>query len=305
MSALFELSLLRPLWLLLLPGILFFGVALHRRRAGAGDWGKVIDPNLMSALKSLGHVRDTGNGALAWLPLIGAGVIAVSLAGPAQEARDANSFRNLDGVVFVIDVSSSMTEDALWPQIVTMGRVGIAALGTRPAAMVVFAGDSYSASALTADTAQIGLTLTFLDNETVRDEGTRPERGLQQALQVLDDAQIVAGEVFLFTDGGGLGAEAVKMTAELVDAGARVSTVFAETENSEGRAAVEALTKIGGGIVFELDLSVAFAEHLGRSVAERLERQDYLIMFQSDYGRYLLILAMFPILALFRQRAAP
>lgn len=304
MSALMEMSLLRPFWLLLLPAILVLGFVLRQRGARAGDWSKVIDPDLMSALKDLGRVRDGGGKVLTWLPLFAAAIITLSLAGPAREVRDANAFRNLDGVVFVVDVSASMIDDPLWPELVTIARVGVSSLKSRPAAMVIYAGDSYLASALTTDTSQIGHTLTFLDGDTVPDEGSRPHRGLRHALQILEDSEIVAGEVFLFTDGGGLSPQALSVATDLSDAGAKLSVVFAQTEKNEGAASVQTLANVGGGEVFALDESEAFSKHLSKSIAERLERQDYMIMFQRDFGRYVLFLAALPMLFLFRRRSA-
>lgn len=43
---------------------------------------------------------------------------------------------------------------------------------------------------------------------------------------------------------------------------------------------------------------------LGQDMAARLERQDYPLIFWSDMGRYLLLLAAVPMLLMFRRQGA-
>lgn len=296
MTGLGTIALLRPLWLLALPAFAGFALLLWRRQRGAGDWSRVIDPALLAALAALGRIERAGPGA-AWLAALAAAALtALALTGPSVERRDAAAFRNLDGVVFVLDASPSATGGVGWQALLTMGRSGIAALGARPGALVVFAGDAYVASDMTADTRQIGLTLSLVDAGTVPDPGSRPERGLGLAARILDEAGVLAGDVILLTDGGGVGPASYEAAAVIAAQGARLSVVSDDP-------ALAALAEAGGGRLFGPAESTLLAAFLREDARARLERQDYPLLFRADLGRYLLVLALIPALLLFRRQA--
>ncbi|ETX28666.1 VWA domain-containing protein [Roseivivax isoporae] len=293
-----DLTLLRPLWLLLLPALAVAAWMLRRRAVGIGDWARAVDPALLQAMRALGRVSPGQGGMAGGAALCAAALIAVALSGPAVERRNATAFRNLDGVVFVIDVSRSAAEDARWPQVVTMGRFGIAALGSRPAGLVVYAGDAYVATDMTADTAQLGQTVSLLGAETVPDPGSRPERALALARQMLDEADVLAGDVVMLTDGGGLGPAALQEAAAMAGRGARLSVVAPDAGPE-----VQTLAATGGGRVFTLADTDALAGWIGGEGRDRLELQDWPLLFWSDLGRWLLALALVPAFLLFRRTA--
>lgn len=295
-----EITLLRPAWLLALPVLLVFGWWLYTRRGGLGDWQRATDPALLRAMAALGRVDKSASGA-PLLALLGAlGLIVIGLAGPAIERRDTLSFRNLDAVVFVIDASPSVTEDARWPQMMTMGRFGLASLGTRPGGLVVYAGDAYVATDMTLDHLQLGQTFSLIGADTVPDPGSRPERGLQKAVELLAEADVVAGDVVLMTDGAGLGPASLQAAGAIAAEGARLSLISLDAPP----AAFETHAAAGQGRVFTLDQTEALADWLSAAARTRLEQQDYPLLFWHDMGRYLLLLALFPMLFLFRRQAA-
>ncbi len=293
-----DLTLLRPFWLLALPVLWALALWLRRRRGSLGDWGRVADPQLLRALYALGQVAPGVVGVPGRAALAVAALTVLALAGPAVERRDALSFRNLDGVVFVVDVSPSAIENPRWPQLLTMGRFGVSALGSRPAGLVVFAGDAYVATDMTADTAQLGQTLTILGPGTVPDPGSRPERGLQLAALMLREAEVLAGDVVLLTDGGGLGPKSLAAAAEITRRGARLSIVQVDPISAE----TETHVAIGGGRAFALADTDALAAWLSGAARTQLERQDYPLLFWHDLGRWLLILALLPAIVMFRRR---
>lgn len=295
-----DLTLLRPLWLLGLPVLFGLGWWFYTRRGGLGDWQKAADPGLMRAMAALGRVDDSASRAPLLLLLAAVGVTLVALAGPAVERRETLSFRNLDGVIFVVDTSASVTEDPRWPQMLTMGRFGLAALGTRPGGLIVFAGDGYVATDMTLDHLQLGQTLSLLDAQTVPDPGSRPERGLALALDALQQAEVIAGDVVLLTDGAGLGPDSLRAAAAIAEQGARLSLI---SLNVPG-AAFETHAAAGNGVVFSLEDTEAFSDWLAQAARTRLEAQEYPLLFWKDFGRYLLILALCPLLLLFRRQQA-
>lgn len=295
-----DLTLLRPLWLLALPVLTVAAWWLCRRRGGIGDWTRVADPALLAAMAELGRIdRQAGRA-----PMVAAfalvAVTVVALSGPAIERRDAVSFRNLDGVLFVVDTSASVTQSARWPQMLTMGRFGLAGLGTRPGGLIVYAGDAYVATDMTGDIDQLGQTFSLIDAATVPDPGSRPERALALAAQLLEEAKVIAGDVVLLGDGAGLGPETLSAAERIAAQGARLSFVALEAPSP----LMAAHAALAGGQVFTLDQTDAFSAYLAEDARTRLEQQDFPLLFWRDLGRYLLALSLLPMLFFFRRHAA-
>ncbi|MBY6047202.1 vWA domain-containing protein [Vannielia litorea] len=291
------LVLLRPWWLLALPVVAALAVLLWRRRARLGDWERVVRPEMMAALRRLGHVEAGRQGVQGLGALAAAGLVALALTGPATTRREAAAFRNLDGVILVLDASLSMTEADGWSQMLTAGRAAMAGLGARPAALVVVAGDAYHAADLTSDHKELAQTWQLVDGATVPDRGSRPWLGLARAADVLKEARLFSADVVLFTDGGGLGPETLEVAAKLEAEGARLSVVAAE-----GLEPAEVLARAGGGRTFTPLEGVALAGFLAEGGRAQLERADYPLLFLADHGRLVLLAALVPLLLGFRRR---
>lgn len=295
-----ELTLLRPLWLLALLPLSAAGWWLLARRGGLGDWHRAADPALLQAMAALGRVDHGASRAPLWAGLMAITLFILALAGPAVERRDTLSFRNLDGVLLVVDVSASVVENPRWPQMQTMGRFALASLGTRPGGLIVFAGDAYVASDMTLDHVQLGQTFSLLEDAVVPDPGSRPARGLELAARLMTQAEVIAGDVILLTDGAGLGPASLQAAAALAGQGARLSLISLDVPGP----AFETHASAGGGRIFTLEQTDVLALWLAETARTRLEAQDYPLLFWKDMGRYLLILALFPLLFLFRRQAA-
>ena len=328
------LVFLRPLWLLALPLIALLGLWLWRRPAALGAWTTAIDPALLAAMARIGRVPEARQGRVALVPLVAAGWVALALAGPAVDRRDAPSFRNLDGVVLVMDLSPSVTGGDALGSLRTAARVVLARLGARPAGLVVFAGDAYVAAPLTSDTRQLGLTVALLDDSIVPDPGSRPGRGLVLAGQLLDEARIVAGDVVLFSDGGRLDATADAAARALAagghrlwvlapggaDLGGDVGVSGAVPVAGEGLAApagadtglsgpvgadpgLAALAQAGGGEAFAADQAGPLVDAITRGKARRLAETDIALVSLRDLGPWLLLPALALLALLFRRPA--
>ncbi len=295
-----SLTLLRPIWLLLLVPLAAFVFAVLSRKAGTGGWEQVARPGLLRAMEALGQVDQAPTRG----PLIGvtaaAALLVLALSGPAIERRDAPSFRNLDAVVFVLDISPSVTESPAWPDTLAIGRFGIASLGTRPGALVIYGGDAYVAVDLTADHRQLGQTLSLIDSNTMPYPGSRPERGLALAHQILTQGRILTGDVILITDGGGIGFETGAPGQMIADAGARLSVIALDGVTPQ----LTALTEDSGGRMFERGDQVELSRFLTRDDRTVLERQAYPLLYWRDLGRWLILAAALLLLLQFRRRGA-
>ena len=82
-----DVTLLRPLWLLALPGIALLAIWLWRRGAGAAAWRRAARPELLVAMTALGRVTPASGRMPLWVALSLPVVIVIALAGPAVERR--------------------------------------------------------------------------------------------------------------------------------------------------------------------------------------------------------------------------
>lgn len=290
-------SFLRPMWLLALPLPLVCGWWLWSRVTSIGDWHRAMDSNLLEALTALGRVDSSTNRTPLIALLSFLIIVPVAMSGPSIERRDALSFRNLDAVFFVVDASPAVTENSNWPQVLTMGRFGIAALGTRPGGIIVYAGDAYVATDVTLDHRQLGQTFSLVDGGVVPDKGTRPERALMLARHRIENAGLLTADILLVTDGTGLGPATLEQVAQLADQGVRVSIIAAG--DPDARMASHA--KLGGGRVFGLEQADDLSRWLSVDARTRLEQADYPVLYWRDLGRYLLVIALLPLMFLFRR----
>jgi Ca-activated chloride channel family protein len=127
---------------------------------------------------------------------------------------------------------------------------------------------------------------------------------------VLVDAEIIAGDVVLISDGGGVSEAAIGEVELIRSAGGRVSTIHVEPAIVPAgmpraeRAALDAVAAAGGGVAGDALNPLPIAEEAGRGSASRLAASDLTMLLWTDFGRYLLVLALLPALALFRRRVA-
>lgn len=297
------LALLRPEWLLALPLVVALSVWVWRRQRGFGDWQRAADPGLLRAMQAIGRVDGRGASRAVLLAPLAAGLVALALTGPSVERRGTTAFRNLEGAVFVLDASPSMTGGPGWPDAVAAARIGLAALGSKPAALVVFAGDAYLASPFTLDRGQLGLTVSVIEPGTVPDPGTRPDRGLALATELLAQAEILAGDVVLISDGGGLGPDALAAARQIAGMGDVLSVVrIGDAPGAD--TALAGLAEAGGGQVFTPAELEALAAALGTEARDRLAQEDLALLFRDDLGRYLLAFALVSLLLTFRRAAS-
>lgn len=302
-------ALLRPLWLIALPVVALLTLRAAWRSAPLGDWVKAVDPALMAMLAKRGAVLG-GRRQANIVAAIAAGITALALTGPAIERPDAATYRNLDATVIVLDASRSVAEGGRFKEARQAAEAVAQASGTRSVALVVYAGDAYSAVSPTTDREAIGTTLFALDADTVPDRGSHPERGLALARRILGEANVVAADIVLISDGDGVGQAAEREAAALRDKGWHLHTLFVPAAKSlppgapkPDAAALEKLAGEGGGKAGDVDSSGAVLDRVGASTAQHLAAGGYSVLAFHDLGRWLLLLALMPALVLFRRSA--
>lgn len=309
MIELFGLALLRPWWLLGLPLAAAVAFAAVRQAGGLGDWRRAVDAHLLDALARRGAVvAGKGRGAL--VAAITASLIALALLGPASERSDASGFRNLDTVILALDLSRSVAESPEFRDAKIAALAAAEAAGTRQVAVIAFAGDAYLVAPPTTDRKGLETTLFALDGQTVPDLGSAPARALGLARKTLKDSGAVGCDVVLISDGGGIDDGARGEASGLAADGHALHALYVTPKTvtgappgpkQSGRPELDALATLGGGVSAPVGEPQAVEERLARRPAERLGPGAYASLVWFDYGRWLLVLAAFPALLLFRR----
>lgn len=221
-----QFHFLEPAWLLaLLPLALLLWFAA-RRQAGDTAWRRIIDARLQPLL------MNGGNADRSRLPLwlLGAGwlIAVLALANPVWERQPQPLMQTNAARVIVLDLSRSMLAQDLKPTRIERARFKVEDILAKDeeglTGLVVFAGDAFTVTPLTRDTETIKAQLRALEPAIMPSQGSRADLGLQQALDLLQQAGVAQGEIILIADGveGDLATDAAERIAL---AGHRVSVL--------------------------------------------------------------------------------
>jgi Ca-activated chloride channel family protein len=294
-------ALLRPLFLLVLPALALL-LAVTRRRDPLGDWRRVVDAPLLAAmLRRHGVVGASRRDAPIFWSLA---LLALALSGPATKTRGGEQFRNLDATLILLDVSRAER----LPQTVAAAQFLLERSGARQIGLALYAGDAYLASPLTDDARSLESLLFAIDEATVPDGGSRPDRALAFARRILREAQIVAGDVALISDGEGLDARASRLAAALAREGRRLHTLFVSSRSGPDaldparRATLSALAAEGRGRSGDAARPEEVAADIASHGVARLGRSELRALEWRDFGRCLAFLAAAPLLLVLRGR---
>ncbi|MFP4495870.1 MAG: VWA domain-containing protein [Halochromatium sp.] len=265
-----DFHFIEPLWwLALIPLGLLLWWAWHAD-AGASAWQRIVDARLLAVLRV-----GAGESARQWpLRLLAAGwlLAVLALANPTFEREPVPAFRGDAARVVVLDLSRSMLAEDLTPSRLERARYKVADILDRSAhgqvGLVVFADDAFAVAPLTDDAETIRAMLETLSPQIMPVQGSRPERGLDLALELLQQAGARNGEVILLTDdaGGSRGIEAAKRVRE---AGHGLGVIG--VGSAEG-APVPGVTSADGPVLARLD--AAALERLARAGAGRYADLD-------------------------------
>ncbi|MEM9223953.1 MAG: VWA domain-containing protein [Pseudomonadota bacterium] len=300
------LTLLRPWWLLALPTIGVLAVLAARQRAVSG-WRRVIDPAFVAHLETFGFLRLASRDITVPMLAAIAAVAALALSGPATRSPSAPALRNLNTVVFAVDLSRSVAEGGALDTVrVTTARLLKSAAG-RPAALLVFAADAYVASPPTDDPRLLDTLIAVLDGDTMPVNGSRPDRALVLAGEMLTESVGHHEDIVLISDGGGIGPDTIAAAQALRERGASISTVYVAPTTFPADMpppapdALERLSDAGGG----MSVDAAAPQRLTRALESNAAGErtgDVVALTYDDHGRLVLVLALVPALLLFGRR---
>ena len=196
-----QLHFIRPYLLLLLPLALFIVWYLLRSSNGKDSWSKICDPHLLKHLK----VSDGSQGSH-WpkllYPITIIGVIA--LAGPAYRNIELPLIKSQSALVIALDVSKSMMAEDVKPNRLERAKFKINDILDQrkdgQTALIVYSGDAFVVTPLSDDVETIKLMLKALTPQLMPVQGSREDRALKKAQELIHQANHLGGQVLLITD---------------------------------------------------------------------------------------------------------
>ncbi len=237
------LHFIRPIWLLAFLPLLLGFIFLLRAEKYNSPWAKICDPHLLKHLltKTKTPARLMGR----WLYLALGIVLILALAGPTWEQSQQPVYQSAAAKVFVLDLSLSMKAEDIKPTRLARAKLKLldmlALSKEGQAALIVFASTPFVVSPLTEDAATIAAMIPTLDTNLMPTQGSRSERALEKAGDLLMQSNIPQGSIYLITDGVN---EATILAAEvLAKKGHRVSVLAVGTANGAP------IPYVGGGFV--------------------------------------------------------
>ncbi len=198
-----EFHFLRPYWFLALIPVAIILWQLWHQKYHSRSWQAVCDPHLLPHL-----LINSGSPQKQW-PIIVSGfmslLVILALAGPVWEKSEQPVFRKQSALVIVLDLSRSMDANDIKPSRLTRARHKIIDILKQrkegQTAMLVYAADSYTVSPLTEDSNTIISMVKTLNTDLMPVQGSKPDKALQRATDLLKQAGAVHGHIILITDG--------------------------------------------------------------------------------------------------------
>lgn len=218
---------LRPQWLLAVPLLWALVFWIARRRHNDQDWSRLIDAELLPALR-LDRSGRAGMGpwpllALAW------SLAAIALAGPSWQRIQTAAFRSQASWVFVLDLSPSMAATDVAPDRLTRARYALddmlGAAHDARVALVVFGDESFVVTPLTDDAATVRALLPPLAPDIMPTAGDRLAPAIDEAAKLLEQVGAKDRRVVVLSDGFDDPAAAISAAAKLKAHGIALSVV--------------------------------------------------------------------------------
>ena len=198
-----DLHFLRPQWFwAVLPLILLLALTWRQRRV-ARSWRNVVDPRLLPHLL-IG--QDGRRRPWSLLVIALAGTLGITaLAGPVWQKLEQPVFRQQSALVVLLDLSRSMDATDVRPSRLQRVRLKVHDIVTQrgegQTALIAYAATPFVVSPLTSDGKTIASQLPSLTTDLMPAQGSRLDRAILKAQQLLQQAGVAHGSVLVVTDG--------------------------------------------------------------------------------------------------------
>ena len=223
-----QFHFLQPAWLLaLIPFAYLLWVLWQRRSGGGSSWNKLIDPSLLPFLV----VKSEQGQSSKWLVslfALGSFIAIIALADPAWQRLPQPVYQQPDAQVIVLDLSATMLAEDVKPSRLAQARYKVEDILRKSAGkqtgLVVYAGDAFTVTPLTDDIETLKSQLKVLEPGLMPVQGIRPDLGLKQAGELLQNAGYRHGHIILLADEVG-NSPASQVAARLAEKGYQVSVL--------------------------------------------------------------------------------
>jgi len=163
----------------------------------------------------------------------------IALAGPTWEMRPQPLFRSQSAMVIALDLSLSMNATDVRPDRLERAKLKLRDILERrkegQTGLMVFAGEAFVVTPLTTDTATITSLLNSIGTKLIPAEaqGSHPERALVKAVELMQQAGMVQGDILLISDGtdANCGEECIDAAVAVKRAGYRLSVISVGTRD--------------------------------------------------------------------------
>ncbi|HEX4974865.1 MAG TPA: VWA domain-containing protein [Pseudomonadales bacterium] len=194
---------LYPLWFLALLPAVFFIWRFIQEKAKPNFWADKVDSHLLAHLL----VKEGGRTSYLGVYVLGlAWLLAVcALANPVWEKKPQANFQGESALVIALDLSRSMDVDDVKPSrlkaIKDTLMQQLSSKRNARVALVVFAEHAFVAAPLSLDASTAINFIQSADTRIMPTQGSRPDRALSAALELLQQAKQTQAQVLLITDG--------------------------------------------------------------------------------------------------------
>jgi len=187
--------------LIILLVILMF--LLYRKRQTSQSWRAVIDPKLLPHLLLGQDVKQKKSGLLIFFLC---GIVAIiALSGPVWEKLPQPVFEQKSALVVALDLSQSMNASDFTPSRLVQARHKLLDLLSQrtegQTALIVYAANAFVVSPLTNDVDTIASMVSGLSSDIMPVQGSRADRAILKASDLLQQAGVSVGDILLITDG--------------------------------------------------------------------------------------------------------
>lgn len=212
-SLLTDFHFLRPLWLLgLIPALCCFAL-VKKQAASAGNWQKIINPELIPFLMQGSASDNSADARLLGMSLLGVWLLfCLSLAGPSWQKLPQPVHNEDTAMVLILDLSPSMLAQDLSPSRLVRARYKlIDILNSRQqgfTGLVVYGGEAHTVSPLTDDSDTITSLVPTLHPTLLPQYGSNTEDAIATAISLAVNGGYQEADLLLITDGVALSAHA-------------------------------------------------------------------------------------------------
>lgn len=265
-----QFHFLRPEWFYALIPLALLLWLLWRQRLSSRSWQGVVEPRLLPHLLIGKNAKQRPRILLA--VSLGGLLSIIAMAGPAWEKIEVPVFRQPSALVVLLDMSRSMDAADIKPSRLLRAQMKLRDILSQQkegeTALIVYAATPFVVSPLTSDAKTIASQLDSLSTDLMPAQGSRPDRAIVMAKQLLQQSGIGHGGVLLISDGidGEEPQELKDAINDLVGAGHRLSVLGVGTPEGAPVATP------GGGFIMDRNGAIVLPK-LDDADLEALARQ--------------------------------